>query len=41
MTSHDFASKRCHIYGFFQNRCKGTTKNAHTQEKREKYAKKQ
>ena len=27
--------------GFFKTGDKGTTKNAHTQEKREKYAKKQ
>ena len=34
MTSHDFPSKRCHIYLVFnETGCKGTTKNAYTQEK--------
>ena len=32
MTSHDFPSKRCHIYLVFnETGCKGTTKNAYTQ----------
>ncbi len=37
MTSHDFPSKRCHIYLVFnETGCKGTTKNAYTQGKLQK-----